>query len=533
MGWFEVESGGSQPFEHAPPRAGKALRAPLTPATMSSAVKIVRPGPRLKPRMAATSAEDHAKPPRRSRHRVANRYLHSPLQTCADTVFIGLLSVATGVAYHQEFFNVTGPVGSFVYTGAIVAVLFAGIARLVGPRHAAALTGGFDRLRDAALVWNLTFGALVLLLFSLKAGQQFSRGAIFFFYLAGLPAIGIWRVFLPPAVARVLRKAGTAARECIVIGDGEDNTLDEFVSELAEEGRPVPTVIKFRARCLRTAWNEERERLISRTIAAARALRHGEIYICATGVPADRLASIQRGLTLLPRAIYVVPDAETSSLLRCKPSNVGSHLAVEVRSEPFDPVQRAIKRLIDVTVASLAIILLAPFFCAVALAIKLDSPGPVIFRQTRNGFRGKPFRIFKLRSMKVQEDGAAVRQASRDDLRVTRVGRFLRKTSIDELPQLLNVLMGQMSLVGPRPHAQAHDDIYARTIENYEVRQHVKPGLTGWAQVNGLRGETATLDLMYKRIEYDLWYAVHASLLLDAEILARTVFEVARQRNAY
>jgi exopolysaccharide biosynthesis polyprenyl glycosylphosphotransferase len=220
-------------------------------------------------------------------------------------------------------------------------------------------------------------------------------------------------------------------------------------------------------------------------------------------------------------------------LLRCKPSNVGSHLAVEVRSEPFDPVQRTIKRLIDFVVASAAIVLLAPFFCLVALAIKLDSPGPVIFRQTRNGYRGKPFRIFKLRTMKVQEDGAAVRQASRDDSRVTRVGRFLRKTSIDELPQLLNVLMGQMSLVGPRPHAQAHDDIYARTIENYEVRQHVKPGLTGWAQVNGLRGETATLDLMYKRIEYDLWYAVHASLLLDAEILARTVFEVMRQRNAY
>jgi Undecaprenyl-phosphate glucose phosphotransferase len=500
---------------------------------MSGAAKIIRSGPRIKPRMAVTSSEDHANIPRRSRHRVASRYLHSPLQACADSAVIVLLSVATGVAYHQEFLNETGPIGSFVYTGAVVAVLFAGIARLVSVRHAATLTSGTDRLRDAALVWNLTFAALVLLLFSLKAGQQFSRGAVFFFYLIGLPAIGAWRVFVPPLLARVLRKAGTAARECIVIGDGEDKALDEFVSELAEEGRPVPTVIKFHARCQRAAWNEERERLIARAISAAHALRHGEIYLCATGVPADRLASIQRGLTLLPRAIYVVPDAETSSLLRCKPSNVGSHLAVEVRSEPFDPVQRTIKRLVDFVVALVAIVFLAPFFCVVALAIRLDSPGPDIFRQTRNGYRGKPFRIFKLRTMKVQEDGPAVRQASRDDSRVTRVGRFLRKTSIDELPQLLNVLMGQMSLVGPRPHAQAHDDIYARTIENYEVRQHVKPGVTGWAQVNGLRGETATLDLMYKRIEYDLWYAVHASLLLDAEILARTVFEVARQRNAY
>ena len=135
--------------------------------------------------------------------------------------------------------------------------------------------------------------------------------------------------------------------------------------------------------------------------------------------------------------------------------------------------------------------------------------------------------------MHVQEDGPNIRQACQGDARITKIGKFLRKTSIDELPQLLNVLFGQMSLVGPRPHAQAHDELYAKAIENYQVRQHVKPGITGWAQVNGLRGETATLDLMYRRIEFDLWYAVHASLLLDAEIMARTVFEVFRQRNAY
>jgi undecaprenyl-phosphate galactose phosphotransferase/putative colanic acid biosynthesis UDP-glucose lipid carrier transferase len=153
--------------------------------------------------------------------------------------------------------------------------------------------------------------------------------------------------------------------------------------------------------------------------------------------------------------------------------------------------------------------------------------------QTRNGYRGKPFKIVKFRTMHVREDGPVVRQASRNDPRVTRIGRFLRKSSIDELPQLLNVLLGQMSLVGPRPHPLALDEFHSRAIENYEIRQHVKPGLTGWAQVHGLRGETATRDQMYKRIEFDLWYAVNASLLLDAEILVRTVFEVFRQRNAY
>jgi Undecaprenyl-phosphate glucose phosphotransferase len=482
--------------------------------------------------MAAPSAEDHPKAPRSSGYRVAARDLHSSLQLFVDAVVIVLLSIVTGVAYHRGFLNVTGPVRDFAYTGVVIAVLFAGIGRLVAG-HRATLTSGFERFREAALVWNLAFGALVLILFSLKAGEQLSRGAVFFFYLVGLPAIGIWRIVVPPVLARILRKAGTAARECIVIGDGGDRTLDDFVTELATEGRPAPTVITFRARCERSVWHQERERLIAQAISAAHGLQHGEIYLCATGVPTDRLASIQRGLTILPRAIYVVPDVGTASLLRCKPASVGSHIAVEVRREPFDLFRRTIKRLIDIVVASAAIILLVPFFCVVAVTIRLDSPGPVIFRQTRNGFRGKPFRIFKLRTMNVWEDGLAVRQASRDDSRVTRVGRFLRRTSIDELPQLLNVLLGQMSLVGPRPHAQAHDDIYARTIENYEVRQHVKPGLTGWAQVHGLRGETVTLDLMYRRIEYDLWYAVHPSLLLDAEILVRTIFEVMRQRNAY
>jgi exopolysaccharide biosynthesis polyprenyl glycosylphosphotransferase len=245
------------------------------------------------------------------------------------------------------------------------------------------------------------------------------------------------------------------------------------------------------------------------------------------------LAALSRALSILPRAIFVVPDAQTASLVRCKPTSVGKYVALETRREPLDIVQRSLKRLLDLLIASMAIVLLAPLFALVAIAIKLDSRGPVLFRQTRNGYRGKPFKIFKFRSMHVLEDGPVIHQARRDDARITRLGRILRKSSVDELPQLVNVLLGDMSLVGPRPHAQAHDELYARTIENYEVRQHVKPGLTGWAQVNGLRGETATLDAMWRRIEFDLWYAVNASVLLDLEILLRTAIEVCRRRNAY
>jgi exopolysaccharide biosynthesis polyprenyl glycosylphosphotransferase len=169
----------------------------------------------------------------------------------------------------------------------------------------------------------------------------------------------------------------------------------------------------------------------------------------------------------------------------------------------------------------------------VALAIRLDSKGPIFFRQNRIGFSGRTFQIYKFRTMITMDNGDVVRQASRNDKRVTRVGRLLRRSSIDELPQLLNVLQGEMSLVGPRPHAVAHDNEYDKLIAVYALRHHMKPGITGWAQVNGCRGETPTLDSMRERVEHDIWYINNWSLWLDIVTLFRTVLELARSRNAY
>jgi undecaprenyl-phosphate glucose phosphotransferase len=191
------------------------------------------------------------------------------------------------------------------------------------------------------------------------------------------------------------------------------------------------------------------------------------------------------------------------------------------------------KRLLDLLIAVPMLIALSPVLIAVALAIRWDSKGPAIFRQTRRGLDGRPFGILKFRTMTVVEDGADVVQAQRGDARVTRLGGVLRTTSLDELPQLLNVIRGEMSLVGPRPHATAHDDYYATLIPGYDGRQSVKPGVTGWAQVNGYRGGTPTLDLMQGRVERDLWYAEHAWLGLDLWILVRTPIELLRRRNAY
>lgn len=192
-----------------------------------------------------------------------------------------------------------------------------------------------------------------------------------------------------------------------------------------------------------------------------------------------------------------------------------------------------LKRCLDVSVAAALILVLGPILIAIAIAIRLDSRGPVLFRQTRVGLGGRHFMIYKFRSMVTTDDGSIVRQAERDDPRITRVGRLLREYSLDELPQLLNVVIGDMSLVGPRPHAVAHDRHYQALIAGYPGRHSALPGITGWAQVTGHRGETPTVACMEARIERDLWYIRHWSIWLDIKILVMTVGAVVRRTNAY
>jgi putative colanic acid biosynthesis UDP-glucose lipid carrier transferase len=192
-----------------------------------------------------------------------------------------------------------------------------------------------------------------------------------------------------------------------------------------------------------------------------------------------------------------------------------------------------LKRAVDLAVAIPALLFCAPLLAVLAAIVRLDAGGPVFFRQTRLGLGGKPFDIFKFRTMTVMENGESVVQAKANDARVTRSGKWLRATSLDELPQLLNVIAGDMSLVGPRPHACAHDRHYGGLIGNYALRQDVKPGITGWAQIHGHRGETPTVDAMRARVDLDIFYARNASLALDLAILARTPFAVLAGRNAH
>jgi putative colanic acid biosynthesis UDP-glucose lipid carrier transferase len=228
-------------------------------------------------------------------------------------------------------------------------------------------------------------------------------------------------------------------------------------------------------------------------------------------------------------SVYFLPDIYVFDLMQARFISVGGMPVIGIRESPFTGINSMIKRVSDVVLALLIQIMLTPIMLVIAVAIKLTSPGPVIFRQRRYGLYGEEILVYKFRSMTVMEDGGAVVQAKKGDQRVTRIGGFLRRSSLDELPQFINVLQGRMSIVGPRPHAVAHNEQYRKLIKGYMLRHKVKPGITGWAQVNGLRGETETLDKMQARIEYDLDYLRNWSLWLDIWIIARTVLVVAKR----
>ncbi|MDH4050288.1 MAG: undecaprenyl-phosphate glucose phosphotransferase [Rubrivivax sp.] len=262
---------------------------------------------------------------------------------------------------------------------------------------------------------------------------------------------------------------------------------------------------------------------------------HGirEIYITLPLGSQPRIVELLEDLQGTTASIFYVPDVFGISIIQGRLQDMNGMPVVGICETPFTGTNSLVKRLSDVVLASLILLLIAPLMVCIAIGVKLSSPGPVIFKQRRNGLDGDEIVIWKFRSMTTQDNGDVVPQAQKDDPRTTRFGAFLRRSSLDELPQFFNVLQGSMSIVGPRPHAVAHNEQYRRLIKAYMVRHKVKPGITGWAQIHGLRGETETLDKMQARVEYDLAYLRNWSLLLDLQIIARTIKLVFFDRKAY
>jgi putative colanic acid biosynthesis UDP-glucose lipid carrier transferase len=294
------------------------------------------------------------------------------------------------------------------------------------------------------------------------------------------------------------------------------------------------------------------DRLDSRLDPGARGMRRGDLadvvdFIHRRGVQdvyitlplgaseptGSRIPRLLQALQDTTASVHYVPDLLGITIIQGRLRDVNGVPVVGLCETPFTGINQFVKRAEDLVLSSLIVALISPLLLGVALGVKLSSPGPVLFRQRRNGLDGREIVVWKFRSMRTMDDGAVIRQATRGDPRITLFGAFIRRTSLDELPQFFNVLQGHMSIVGPRPHAVAHNDEYRELIRAYMVRHKVKPGITGWAQVNGHRGETDTLDKMRARVEYDLEYLHHWSLGLDLRIIARTVALVLGDRHAY
>ena len=269
--------------------------------------------------------------------------------------------------------------------------------------------------------------------------------------------------------------------------------------------------------------DEDRARL-ALAIQLARGARAVEFALLGPWTQERRIGATLEVLRASPLGVRLYPDASTRALLsRTHDAPFDAFRGVELRRPPLGALDRAAKRGFDLVLGAFALVALAPALVLVGLLVRLTSPGPAIFKQTRRGFDGREFRIWKFRTMRVAPDEPALLQAQRGDARVTPLGRILRRASLDELPQLINVLRGEMSLIGPRPHALAHDDAYGAQIREYALRRHVKPGLTGAAQAAGLRGETRTLAQMQARVARDLWYIDNWSLWLDIRIAFQTL----------
>ncbi len=247
----------------------------------------------------------------------------------------------------------------------------------------------------------------------------------------------------------------------------------------------------------------------------------------------DRIRHMLTELSDLAVAVYIVPDFFVFNLMRAKWSYIGNMMTLSVFDTPFYGVGGLLKRIEDLLLGSIILLLISVPMLIIAILIKFTSPGSILFKQTRYGLSGKPITVWKFRTMTVCENGAEIKQAQKNDSRITPLGHFLRKTSLDELPQFINVIQGPMSIVGPRPHAVAHNEMYRHDIDGYMLRHMVKPGITGWAQINGYRGETDTIEKMQKRIEFDLDYIKNWSLGMDLKIIFLTIFRGFVDKNAY
>jgi putative colanic acid biosynthesis UDP-glucose lipid carrier transferase len=390
-----------------------------------------------------------------------------------------------------------------------------------------------DLALDIAAGWLAIVGLLLLLGWASRTLEVFDPRVILAWALVTPAALFAAHRLLPVVWPRVLAAEGMQ-KTAVIAG------ANDLGRRLAARLRTDPLLgIRFAGYFddrgpgrLQNVIPRENLGPLSALADYARSSTVDVIYIALPMASQPRILKLLEDLRDTTTSIYFVPDIFVSDLIQARVDSIGGLPVVAVCESPFYSFNGVVKRVSDFCLAALILVAISPLMAAIALGVKLSSPGPVLFKQRRYGLDGKRIVVYKFRSMTVAEDGDVVRQATRNDSRVTRFGAFLRRTSLDELPQFINVLQGRMSIVGPRPHAVAHNETYRKLIRGYMIRHKVKPGITGLAQVNGLRGETDTVEKMKARIDYDLAYLRNWSLALDLRIILKTAV-VLLHKNAY
>jgi len=415
----------------------------------------------------------------------------------------------------------------------------------------------FKALSSILYKWALVISSLLLMAYATKLSAQFSRRVILTWFLVTPFALLFFQILARQTIRVFVAKG--AVRTAIIVGATPLGCeLRKKINHDAYLGVKVVGFFDDRSPAIPTqeAWSQNtwsglperrrhpRERLpqdarrqiIGRLNEVANYVREQGIdliYIALPMVAQPRILNLLDDLRDTTSSVYFVPDIFMFDLIQARFDQINGVPVVAVCDTPFFGIRGLAKRCSDIIIAALILLLISPLMVMIAVGVKLGSRGPILFKQRRYGLDGQQISVRKFRTMTVCEDGDHVVQASKDDQRVTRLGKFLRKTSLDELPQFINVLQGSMSVVGPRPHAVAHNELYRKVIKGYMIRHKVKPGITGWAQVNGLRGETDTLEKMTARVEYDLEYLRNWSLMLDLWIILKTFRVVTGDENAF
>lgn len=389
-------------------------------------------------------------------------------------------------------------------------------------------------LKMTVLAWTITCLVIIVFGYFMPNLINLNNDTVMLWFAVSYPSLMAWRLIFRE-ILFMQRKRGRNSRVAAVIGATPAGyNLSLQILENEQLGIRLHGLYDDRAiERLPHEFHNQIKGTIDDAITAAKAGEIDYIYVAMPMSAETRIMEILNQCSDTTCSVYIIPNFFIYNLLNARWQTVGSVQTLSVFDTPFQGASNIMKRAEDLVFASIILALIAIPMLAIAITIKLSSRGPVIFKQDRYGLDGKKIKVYKFRSMSAMDNGEYVEQAIKNDERVTPFGAFLRRTSLDELPQFINVIQGRMSIVGPRPHAVAHNEEYRKLIEGYMLRHKVKPGITGWAQINGFRGETETINKMVKRVEYDLDYIHRWSVWLDVKIIVATAFKGFLGKNAY